>query len=388
MFVNTQNVTSCGSYVWHRHIGDTTITESGFYSKNYITQCGCDSIVELNLTINNPVTHEFTASACGAYWWNGIAYAATGDYQQVFRARSGCDSTVTLHLTINEPTLIDKDITACGSYQHGGVLYMQSGQQTAVYGCDSTVRLKITVNPIHQVAFGQMACGSYEWEGTEYKKSGVYTKTLTSSLGCDSLVTMDLQVLQPRYNIIYDTVCGSETVWNGLSCPSSGVYSHAMAGAAHNGCDSIAMLYLEVMPEPVVQLNDTVDYGAGYTRHGFNLSASQIEKKKTHSLYLKTAQGCDSIVYVHLEVRAATATPALLAESVSLHPNPTSGLLQIDGVLSFSSVEVYNATGHLVHSRAVGQHRITLNLHHLPAGVYTLRLSGRHATITRRFVKM
>lgn len=370
--------TACGSFIWE----GTEYTESGTYDNTTSTPK-----TRLVLTIKTPVTHEFTATACGAYWWNGIVYAASGDYQQVFRARNGCDSTVTMHLTIDQPTLIEKDITVCGSYVHGGVMYMQSGLQTAVYGCDSTVRLNITVNPIHNVAFGQMACGSYEWEGETYTISGVYTKTLTSSLGCDSIVTMDLQLLQPRIYTLYDTVCGGIT-WQNEHYAVSGTYSHTIAGGASNGCDSTVMLQLTVRPEHAIQLTDTVLRGAGYSRHGFNLTEAKTQKSGVHSLYLKSEHGCDSTVLLHLTVLDATDVPAVLAEQVRLHPNPSSGTLMVSGTAPFSRAEVYSTTGHLVHSCPAGYNQLTLNLHHLPAGVYTLRLCGQQGCITRRFVKM
>ena len=388
-FSSSFSATACGSYVWHTPKGDTTITESGQFTKKFVSVGGCDSTVTLNLTIKTPVTHEFTATSCGAYWWNGIVYAASGDYQQVFRARNGCDSTVTMHLTIDQPTLIEKDVSVCGSYTHGGVTYMRSGVQTAVYGCDSTVRLNITVNPIHNVAFGQTACGSHEWEGETYTTGGVYTKKLTSSLGCDSIVTMDLQLLQPKYHTINDTVCGG-TTWQNEQYVVSGTYAHTIAGGAANGCDSTVMLELVVRPEHAIQFTDTVLRGAGYSRHGFNLTETETQKSGVHSLYLylKSEHGCDSIVRLQLTVLDATDVPAALAEQVRLQPNPSSGTLMVSGTAPFNRAEVYSTTGQLVHSCPAGYNQLTLNLNHLPAGVYTLRLSGRQATITRRFVKM
>ena len=41
---------------------------------------GCDSVVTLNLTINNSNTGVDTQIACDSYTWNGYTYTTTGLY--------------------------------------------------------------------------------------------------------------------------------------------------------------------------------------------------------------------------------------------------------------------------------------------------------------------
>ena len=99
--------------------------------------------------ICNPVTHEFSESACSSYDWNGTVYDASGDYVQTLTAANGCDSTVTLHLTINQPVTHEFTEVAEGKYVWNGTEYTQSGNYvqsfTAVNGCDSTVTLHLTI---------------------------------------------------------------------------------------------------------------------------------------------------------------------------------------------------------------------------------------------------
>ena len=94
--MDSYTVNACGSYEWEGN----TYTESGIYTINGQTHCGADHIKTLHLTINQPVTHEFSEVACGSYDWNGTVYDASGDYVQTLTAANGCDSTVTLHLTV------------------------------------------------------------------------------------------------------------------------------------------------------------------------------------------------------------------------------------------------------------------------------------------------
>src|SRR5690606_13358728 len=73
---------------------------------------GCDSIVTLNLTINNPTTGTDVQTACNSYTWiDNNTYTAsnnTATHTIVGGAANGCDSIVTLNLTI---TTVDNSTT-------------------------------------------------------------------------------------------------------------------------------------------------------------------------------------------------------------------------------------------------------------------------------------
>ena len=64
-----------------------------------------------------------------------------------------------------------------------------------------------------------------------------------SSNGCDSLVTLVLEVKDKKYNQISDEVC-DQYVWNNQTYNTSGTYTQQFTAA--NGCDSIVTLTLVV----------------------------------------------------------------------------------------------------------------------------------------------
>ena len=77
------------------------------YTFIFTTINGCDSTVTLHLTVNQPTFSDTTVSACGSFdWYEHTGITASGDYTHVFKEGNahGCDSIVTLHLTVNQPT--------------------------------------------------------------------------------------------------------------------------------------------------------------------------------------------------------------------------------------------------------------------------------------------
>ena len=95
--VNT-SVNSCNIYNWNGQIIDT----SGTYSQTFLNFGGCDSTVFLNVNINYSDTTIYYDTACDSYTWvNGITYTSSTDTSSyTFQTINGCDSIVQLDLTI------------------------------------------------------------------------------------------------------------------------------------------------------------------------------------------------------------------------------------------------------------------------------------------------
>ncbi|NQY10704.1 MAG: SBBP repeat-containing protein [Flavobacteriales bacterium] len=104
-------IVACNSYTW---INGVTYTESN-NTANFITSnsMGCDSLVQLNLTILKSDSSTYTISACDSYTWiDGVTYTESNNVAQYILTNSaGCDSVVTLDLTINT---LEADITLNG----------------------------------------------------------------------------------------------------------------------------------------------------------------------------------------------------------------------------------------------------------------------------------
>ena len=92
---------SCDAmFIWHGN----TYTESGIYYDTVAGVAGCDDIYMLDLTIGTAVQTDIEVMACDRYPWpwapNGYL-TETGVYSQTIEGEDGCDSIVNLKLTVN-----------------------------------------------------------------------------------------------------------------------------------------------------------------------------------------------------------------------------------------------------------------------------------------------
>jgi hypothetical protein len=92
------------TYTDHGFAENTT----GFYEKVY-TKEGCDSVVFLDLTVGQKYTININATICeGTYYAeNGFYKNTAGDYTINPKTKLGCDSIINLHLTVDMNTELE-----------------------------------------------------------------------------------------------------------------------------------------------------------------------------------------------------------------------------------------------------------------------------------------
>lgn len=88
---------ACDSYIAPDGASYTT---TGTYTATLVNTQGCDSVITINLTVNNSTTNTISPVACGSYTLNGTTYNLSGVYTQMLSNAAGCDSIITLDLSI------------------------------------------------------------------------------------------------------------------------------------------------------------------------------------------------------------------------------------------------------------------------------------------------
>ncbi|MFM7747367.1 MAG: hypothetical protein ACKO7X_05545, partial [Bacteroidota bacterium] len=291
--------------------GSQTLTSSGTYTRNLIAANGCDSVITLNLNVKPTAASSITASICQGqtYTFSSQTLTSSGTYTNTLTAANGCDSVVTLNLTVlpNSSSSMDASICDGQSYSFGSQTLTTSGTYTntvtAANGCDSVVTLNLTVLPNSSSSMDASICDgqSYSFGSQTLTTGGTYTNTVTAANGCDSMVTLNLTVLPNSSSSMDASICdGQSYTFGSQTLTTGGTYTNTVTAA--NGCDSVITLTLQVNPISNTNLNAEICQGSTY-----NFGSQSITTSGTYTLNLTNINGCDSIVNLELLVNPTYA---------------------------------------------------------------------------------
>jgi len=339
------SICSGESYVF----GNDTLTQSGDFNLTLIAQGGCDSIINLALNVLPLNASTTDASICEGetYSFNGLDLNTGGTYSATLTGANGCDSTAVLNLTVLPLLNSSIEATICSneSYDFNGLTLSDAGTYTAVMtgenGCDSTIVLTLSVLPVQNSSLSASVCAnqSYDFNGLSLSVAGVYTAVLQGENGCDSIVTLTLEVLPLAQSAFSASVCNGEPFeYNGEVLTQSGEYQFIYVGAAANGCDSVETLFLTIFPLiPTTNITAAICDGDTYDFYGTILTTAGLYTED-----LASSVGCDSTIVLILAVyhNPVTNLSATICEGESY---PFNG--QILTVAGIYTVNLVSAAG-------------------------------------------
>jgi gliding motility-associated-like protein len=270
------------------------------------TAAGCDSIVKMNLTVNPSVTHTINPVICQGqvYTFNNVAYTTSqNNIIATFQSSIGCDSIVTMNLTVNDTFSTQINQTLCATnlpYTLGTQQLFNTGNYTEAFiaqsGCDSFVHLNLIVNDTFNLNYNVTLCSSatpYIFGNQSLNTSGNYVHTFNTVQGCDSTVHLNLTVNPIQSVHVFDTICNNQLpyLWNGITVTAAGNnVAYYPTSSVLTGCDSSAVLMLSVTPAPTTITFDTA--GCGFVWYKGNQYTSNTIVNDT----IKNNRGCDSII--------------------------------------------------------------------------------------------
>ncbi|MBK8672943.1 MAG: hypothetical protein IPN93_08125 [Bacteroidetes bacterium] len=307
----TTNPNPCKSVVLHIDtsicegqnilIGSNLYTTSGSFIDTLVGVGVCDSIINLSLTVLPRILNNFSVEICeGSSVTVGTnVYTTSGVYSDTLLSSSGCDSVVNLTLTVVPRIINNLSLEICegSSVTVGTNVYTTSGVYSDTLlsssGCDSVVNLTLTVvsRIINNLSL-EICEGSSVTVGTNvYTTSGVYSDTLLSSSGCDSVVNLTLTVVSRIINNLSLEICEGSSVTVGTNVyTTSGVYSDTLLSSS--GCDSVVNLTLTVVSRIINNLSLEICEGSSVTV-GTNVYT-------TSGVYSDTCGGCDSRLFIDI----------------------------------------------------------------------------------------
>ncbi len=232
-------------------------------------------------------------------------------YCTVTNGYTFCTDSIVVRVGTPQATALTASTCSNQPYVFGGRLISQPGVYVdslhSSLGCDSVVTLTLNVNPSSSDTIRVKVCGNqgYSFGGTVLTQPGMYVDTLQNFSGCDSVVSLDLQFAQPDTQRISASICqGSSYSFNGQNLNQSGVYQAVLTNS--KGCDSLVILQLNVNQNPVISVNDTICRGQVYSFGGQNYFNSG-----RYSYTTINTTGCTTTVVLNLwvnEIQKAVIT--------------------------------------------------------------------------------
>lgn len=315
------------SYTWQNGTAADTlkVTAPGQYNVSInFGSCTIQDTVDI-AGYPAPLVQNIDTSICFGQTFkllSGKIVSTAGIYLDSIRYPAGCDSLIRkLTLTINPKPDLGKDITVCfaknglqldASIANAVSYKWQDGTGNASYNvlspglywvtinfgkCSTgdTINVSATAPPVKKITdtsicFGQSL--ALLW-GVNANTAGIYTDTVLSAAGCDSLIQIVNLTLKSGLSLGNDTaiaICsgtpvnltalynftGLTAAWsknntavnNPAAVNTAGVYK--LIAATAQGCSDTVLLTLTVSPKPALGADSIINICTGNT---FNLNA-------------------------------------------------------------------------------------------------------------------
>lgn len=424
---------SCSSFFWS--VNNTNYQHSGIYEHLLTNHQGCDSIVQLDLTINQPNDIEETVVTCNSFTWNsnGNNYTESGTYQEIFQNQFSCDSIVSLNLTINESDTTHIFQTECDIYFWD--LTQTNISQSGVYeqildnqfGCDSVVYLNLTINTSDTLHIQESACEEFFWDVNNelYSNSGIFEHTLQNQEGCDSVIVLNLEIHTNTLDSIHVTTCNN-FLWevNNQNYSETGIYPHTLSSV--NGCDSTLILELQIIDlnisnqseneilienkspfyvfvqhensftnvefewqikineiYEVLQENETFSNTNGDTLF---INPAMIDENEITVKCIVSKQNCDTVseeILIQLDLKLNLQNLNNFG-GINIYPNPTSDFIVLEIEKEYSDkleLTILDVHGKRIEEKSFTAPKTRINMSNYSSGMYLIKISNKNGDI-------
>lgn len=303
------------TYSWSPATGLSSTTTASTIANPLVTtvydivltnNAGCAGYGSVTVTVNpiHNITQILSLCDGDSYTVGTNTYNFTGVYTDVLQSSAGCDSTVTSDLTFNLPSASNQTLSICSgeSVNVGTNSYSTSGIYTDILtnalGCDSTVTTDLTVLPLLTSNQSLTICAgdSIVIGNFSYFNSGIYNDTTVAINGCDSILIINLTVLPALTSSQNITICNGDSIVIGTNVyNTTGIFNYTFTTA--NGCDSIVTTDLTVLP--AITNSQTFLICAG---DSIVVGSNVYSNTGIYTATLPSSNGCDSTITTNLTV--------------------------------------------------------------------------------------
>jgi len=326
---------------------DTGTNNAFFYARD---ENGNVDSMQFTVTIsdtNMAAMESIVDTACNSFVWplNGLSYTMSGTYLDTVQNQFGCDSVYgSLDITILAGSASTDTIVVCDSlvWIDGNTYFSDNDSATFVLpngvGCDSTITLNLTVNSSSASTQSDSACFSYTWaqNNQTYTTSGSYIDVVTNDAGCDSTITLDLEIRPLDLNVI-------------------------------NVGDSL----FAFAENATYQWYDCVDNSivSGATRRGYRPDTSGFFSVIVDNGLCSDTSACQEVIIIGLQDRELDKI------SFNLAPNPTKDhfTFKVDRSRVNERMQIHTMDGRVVLERRIDNPEEVISVNDWDAGIYFVR---------------
>ena len=353
-FTNTS--TGATSYIW-KEDGITFSTaqdssrifnSSGTFTIRLIANKGnCSDSSEIAITVNPAFSIDKKVSICSGSTYifpdNTTSAVSVVDTSSL-TSSTGCDSIIITTLTVDSTYNISKSVSICVGSTYifpdsstSTVSKLHTSSFTSTTGCDSIIITALTVDSVYNINESASICAGSTYifpDGTTSTVSKVYTSSLISSTGCDSIIITTLTI-DSVYNISESvSICtGSVYIFpDSTTSTVSKVYTSSFTSTT--GCDSIIITTLTI--DSVFNISESASICAGSVYIFPDSTTSTVSKVYTSSFTSTT--GCDSIIITTLTIDSVfniSESASICAGSTYIFPDNTTSTIPIVHTSSF-----------------------------------------------------
>ena len=201
-------------------------------------------------------------------FWNGIVFYSDSTATVTLTAHTGADSMLTMNVHVISTTfapLFDTIVENDLPYDTLGMHFVSAGTLSDTIlntaGCDSIVTMTLHVWPNVTATADSTLCESelpLLWNGIEFYGDSTASARLIAHTGADSVLTMHVFVIPTLHTLIRDTIVENDLPYDTIGLTFSDAGSQSTTFAASTGCDSLVTVELEVLRNTFLNFDTTV----------------------------------------------------------------------------------------------------------------------------------
>ncbi len=266
----------------------------------------CEGTDTITIYVEEMIPISDTITLClGDSVWIGNTYESDpGIYIDTLIGASSCDTISNILLNVLPAYSTSYSFILCegDSIFLGDNIFTQGGLFTdslqSIFGCDSLVQIQVDLLPLALTSLSYRICegDTVLVAGNVYTEPGQYADTLQTVLGCDSLIHIVIEIL-PRYTVNQEfQLCEGDSIVVGNNIYTQGGF-FIDSLLSKSGCDSLVQIQIDLLPIASTLLSYNICQGDTVIVAG-NVYTDPGQYVDT----LQTPRGCDSLIYFGINI--------------------------------------------------------------------------------------